>query len=1030
MNQYPMNGMVMPNGYGVPAMPNQYPVQGQMVNGFGMPAVQGQYPGMGGFPPQQQPVMPNPYFGGQPQGYQYPTVAGQGGVYPATNMPQNNGGMQVGGIYMGETPPSNIPSGLQQHLTPGVQTSASQPQGASYPQWFPQYTGIPVNQLEHCIRQTLNGRLTRLMEKVGTTVFAKFVTPSGLDQNFVSNLLANIRRMATVIILVKHKPTMVEAVGAAVEYGIYGTLVNELGGIDSPSLQSYEMITGVNLRQAWSNFSELVLDPQAYTKVVTQHQQQFQQAVSTTQTQQQQLTNAYAPPVQQQPQQGLAAIVVPVSGSMADPLDVIAQEAYDKRLGLIELQQQAAQAHQQMVNKQSNAEDPWNLGLVAEAPAPAVAAPVKVAPMKLYNQYLQVVDLTYHEGVKHHPRFKNLSDGTQIQSLFEPAPLDPMDYDLFYRAEDQYLADMEIHYANKRRAEAQLADVAQKQAAQQAAQSVTQNAVDEAVKAYQETIHHTPVIKPTQPTQQPTVNQPVAPVVQPDTYDRPPVPTVGHVVGQQRRVDNQVIENEESQGGEIQTNRNGGVIPGAASLGHSAWINQAPMYYGAGSAETNLAAPTTIHGELENEADDAFAALVHDSEAAEAAELEAINQAYGNPQSMDEILDGARERGIDIPEPELRVDYLNIEPAARKRICRDVHIRKVPAYLKGNHNLTMVTKGSRREVVLEKVESVDYLKHETEHHHVSQYDTWNPQSTAENHFVEHIKAASANVWSEQTFVNKLNEKLEGITASDERDQELFKLIADRPIVEIEDLLTNTTSSDEYQSEVAAELNDRDVEDIGYITETAIINYKRFNTSRVVLQGDNLELFREITTAKTAGGVIEAILMLKQNTTIPTRDVARLLKVFNNHVNVKLSVIFANGWGVTDAVTDYDDLMDALTHAYANMTVADIQATLTAIYLDAVSVAFHMAIDNSKVDLTAVVGNVESVTLLPYFYRDYALAKADDVGYLDNNSFPELVTLLKAVSGGYSVIKLVTLDNAVMTFTCGGEDEFFITDVNV
>ena len=122
-------------------------------------------------------------------------------------------------------------------------------------------------------------------------------------------------------------------------------------------------------------------------------------------------------------------------------------------------------------------------------------------------------------------------------------------------------------------------------------------------------------------------------------------------------------------------------------------------------------------------------------------------------------------------------------------------------------------------------------------------------------------------------------------------------------------------------------------------------------------------------------------------------------------------------------------MDYLTAAYANMTVADLQATLTAIYLDAVSVAFYMAEDSSTVNETAVVGDVESITLLPFYYRDYALTKADDVGYIDNEQFPELVKLLDAVSGGYSIVKLVTLDNVVMSFTRGGESEFFITSVD-
>ena len=353
----------------------------------------------------------------------------------------------------------------------------------------------------------------------------------------------------------------------------------------------------------------------------------------------------------------------------------------------------------------------------------------------------------------------------------------------------------------------------------------------------------------------------------------------------------------------------------------------------------------------------------------------------------------------------------------------------MPAYLKGQHNLTAVTKGSHREIVLEKVESVEYLKHETEFHNVKRYDNWNPAQSAQEVFVDHIKSASENVWSESTFVNKLNEKLEGLETIDERDQALFEIVAERPIVEIEDLITNTNTSDEYQIEVVEELSERGVEDVAHVVETMFVNYKRINTSRITLVGDNTSLFKAVTNAKTAGGVIEALSVLKQNTTLPTRDVARLIKVFNQHVNTKLTVIFANGWGVTDAITDYDDLLDALQKAYANMTIADLQATLTSIYLDAVAVAFHVVEDSSSFQESAIVGNVESITLMPFFYRDYPIAKADDVGYISPEQFPELVKLLDVVSGGYPVSKLVTLDNVVMTFARGGESEFFITNVD-
>lgn len=1047
MNQYPGQFQGMYPGMQTQQMPG-YPAQFPMQNGFGMPAVIGQpaVMGMGGF--QQQPPMMNPYLAAQMQTnqYQYPTVAGNGGVFPATNMPQqqNQGGMAVGNIYTGEpTMHSNVSPALQQHLAGGAaQASATPPNGAAYPAWFPALTGVPVNQLEQCIRQTLNGRLTRLMEKVGTTVFAKFITPQGLDQNFVANLLTQVRRVVQIILLVKHKPTMVEGAAAAVEYVLYGTLVQELGGIDAPTIASHEMITGVNLRAAWNEYRELVLDQQAYGKIIAQYQQQYQQATATQQAAVQQVNTGFNQPISQQPSQGLAAIVVNTTGSMQDPMDLLAQEAFDKRMALIQQQQEAQKAQQEMMVK--NPSDPWNLGLVTEPVVqqqqPTAQPTVAAVTVKLYDEYLRVRGLQYLDGVKHHPRFITLKDGTKIQSLFEPVPLEPMDADLFFRAEDQYLADMEVHYANKRREAEQRATAAAKATTQQVAyqdqqqsvSAVTTNPVEaaEANALYNQTIANgVQQPHPNQPLQQPVVTKPVAPVIQPN-QELPPNPVIGQVHTQPKRQDQAIVEAEEALGGAIQTTRNGGVVPRMGVEGGDPFAHVTPsMYYGTGQTVQNLAPETDSQGDLIDHGEDAFNTLVHEQEALEAAQIEAMNQKYGNPQSMDEILNAAREQGIEVHEPELRVDYLNMEPSNRKRLCRDLHIRKVPAYLKGQHNLTAVTKGSKREVVLEKVESVDYLKHETEFHNVKRYDNWNPATSAQEMFVEHIKAASENVWSESTFVNKLNEKLEGLESIDERDQALFEIVATRPIVEIEDLITNTNTSDEYQIEVVEELSERGVDDVAHVVETMIVNYKRINTSRITLLGDNIKLFNDVAKAKTAGGVIEALLVLKQNTTIPTRDVARLIKVFNQHVNTKLTVIFANGWGVTDAIEDYDDLLDALQNAYANMTIADLQATLTSIYLDAISVAFHVVNDEASFKESAVVGNVESITLLPFFYRDYPIAKADDVGYISPEQFPELVKLLDAVSGGYSVVKLVTLDNVVMTFTRGGESEFFITSVD-
>ena len=125
MNQYP--GQFPGMFGGMPQMPG-YPMQ----NGFGQPAMIGQpaVTAMGGYMPQQQPMM-NPYLMAQAQAaqmqgnqYQYPTVAGTGNVYAATNMPQQaqNPGMSVGNIYTGEPTSmhSNVSPALQQHLAGGA----------------------------------------------------------------------------------------------------------------------------------------------------------------------------------------------------------------------------------------------------------------------------------------------------------------------------------------------------------------------------------------------------------------------------------------------------------------------------------------------------------------------------------------------------------------------------------------------------------------------------------------------------------------------------------------------------------------------------------------------------------------------------------------------------------------------------------------------------------------------------------------------------------------------------------------------
>lgn len=1025
--------MNYPNQGYLPNMPmgQNYQIGGAGVpNGFGMPVVpthaQPGYPTLPGFP-IQNPMM-SPQMMPQQQGYQYPTMNANANVYPATNMPQQSAtmGMNVGSIYTGE-PVQSQQSALQQHLTPNANRQNQPPAGNTYPAFFEQYTGISVNQTEQCLRQALQLQLTRIMEAgYGARVFARYLTQAGIDGNFSAKLLLNVRRITQILILSKQSGTMVEAVKLAVEIAVFGELVRELGGLGSAELTSYEMMTSTDLRTAFTNLESLTNDPQVYLKIVASHQAKFQQVVSA-HTQQQQPQQVYATQPTAQPQQSLASIVVQTTGSMVDPMDILAEEVYQEKIKAAQIQQE------QTMTQPSSGQ--WNLGYLTDPsaqtpppPAPVAAAtppvqtPIAIPPAiegemtytplgynvpamseieKLDIRYygLQAIGCPYPAG-RHYPKqMVKLRDGTEIQTLYMPEPMDEYSADIYYAAMDQHVAHCEARHA-----------------AAKAQQVAAQPAV--AAPNLQQ-----PVTRVTTPPVQPAVHAPVAPVM--TANDIPPIPVVNRGQSQPAMNERRVMTTEAPAGGTINTTPNGRVIPSAAMT------NPPPNYYNFGSAvsETNLAAPTTPTGEYENDSEDHFTQLIHEREAMEAAEIEALAQQHGNPQSLSEMLDVAREKGIEVKEPELRTDYLNIEAPARRVLCRDLRIRKVPAYLKKRHNVTLVTCGDKREVVLERVKSVEYLKHETRYHSVNKYATWEAGDRGESLFVEHAKAAAEKVWSEETFVQKLNEKLEGLENQDERYKGLCELVAERPLVEIEDLITNTTSSDEYLTEVVAELNDRGVDEVGHVTDTALINYKRFNTSRMLVQGENIKLVKAVADSTNACAVVTTLQELKANSTIPPREIGRLLKTLTKHINVKLQVVFANGWSVKDAVSDYNELVDTLTRVYSNMSLADLTATLDAIYLDAVATVFHVVDDESSVEPTIVIGSVESITLMPFYYSDYALAKADDVAFLDAVEFPELIALLKAIGGKYSIIKLVTLDNVVMTFTTGAEDEFFLVGID-
>ncbi len=51
---------------------------------------------------------------------------------------------------------------------------------------------------------------------------------------------------------------------------------------------------------------------------------------------------------------------------------------------------------------------------------------------------------------------------------------------------------------------------------------------------------------------------------------------------------------------------------------------------------------------------------------------------------------------------------------SRKNICKQFHIRVVPAYVMGRDRVIQIMKGKRRTIVVERAENVKYEEHETE----------------------------------------------------------------------------------------------------------------------------------------------------------------------------------------------------------------------------------------------------------------------------------------------------------------------------
>lgn len=444
----------------------------------------------------------------------------------------------------------------------------------------------------------------------------------------------------------------------------------------------------------------------------------------------------------------------------------------------------------------------------------------------------------------------------------------------------------------------------------------------------------------------------------------------------------------------------------------------------------NAPHPASTFEDEVGEDDDAFYA---DTMAIEEAEIQA-QQEYvrrnENPltpiDSMDQLLDQAREEGHEVKDPELRLDYMALDKNTRTNICRKFKLRVVPAYVKGEQHLIHISQGTRREIIINRVDEVDYNTHETEAHKTQVFASWDEE--ARN--VQLAKSAmQATVdqpkWSEKYFLEQLEEKL----AEDEQaeaDAVLGSLVADRQVIEIEDIVISRSAANDHQTAIIDELVSRGVEQAGTLVDNAVVKYERFESTCLVLNEENKQLIETVVKSDTATTVIESLDNFKRNSTLPLREIARILQVFTQQVNRYLITELATGWVVDDALEDFKELQKMAVRLYEDEDGTN--EILNRVYVGAA----QYALSTAQVGDEESIGHTSIITLLPFYYSQYPIAFADEAGAVLKADHPELYELLNKLNedSESAEVKLVTLDNVVLTFlrSLGEDGLYFLVDI--
>lgn len=431
------------------------------------------------------------------------------------------------------------------------------------------------------------------------------------------------------------------------------------------------------------------------------------------------------------------------------------------------------------------------------------------------------------------------------------------------------------------------------------------------------------------------------------------------------------------------------------------------------------------------EEDEFYSQITAIEEAEIQAEHELLRQT--NPMepidSMDSLLDQAREQGMEVSEPVFEQDYMAIDPVSRNNICRVFKLRIVPAYVKGEQHLIHISKGKRREIIIKRVDDVDYNTHETVAHKTSVFANWDEEAlNIQVAKTAMLSAVDTPTWTEKFFLEKLEEKLAEDDQAD-ADVVLGDLVADRQIIEIEELVPSRTAVHDYQTEVINELLERGVEQAGTLVDNAVVKYQRFESTCLVLNEENKNLIETVVQSEKAATVIENLIDFKRECTLPLREIARLAQIFTHQVNNYLLTELSNGWKVDDALTDFNELQQMAVRSYAEeKNEEEVNAILDRIYCGAAKFALA----------TAMVGGAESighksvVTLLPFYYSQYPIAYMDQAGAILKADHPELYELLNKLNTNEesAEVKLVTLDNVVLTFlrSLGDDGLYFLVDI--